>query len=90
VSEGIFRLALERNQAIEARTAHYRRSFEAYGLDYAKGFVASDQGRAPRWYLIIKQAVRKFLGTGLAVEAAHQYLTSTGLDPFSCGRELFQ
>lgn len=89
MSEGMFRLALHRNQMTAARLASYGERFEQRGIEYTRGFLASDQGRAPKFYLKLKRQVRVFFGFGLMFESAHLVLADAGLDPFACGRELY-
>lgn len=87
---GLFALALERKRAVETRLIARRHRLEARGVEYATGFLANDQGRAPQWFLKFKRGLRELLGVGLALEAAYQYLADSGVDPYACGREFYR
>ena len=86
MSVGLFELALERRRAIQSRILDHRHEFEMRGVAFVEGFLAGDQGNAPRWFLKLRREVRSFLGTKLAVEAGHQYLADAGLDAIACGQ----
>ena len=87
---GLADAVLERNRVIDQQVSNYRRRFEARGLEYVRGFVAAEQARAPVWYLKCRYHLRFLTGTGLALEAAYQYLSDAGIDPFTCGGDFFR
>src|SRR4051812_37184889 len=60
--------------------------FERLGVEYTKGFLAARLRRKP---YRLGHFLLKYGYLGVAAEAAAKMLETHGIDPYSCGRELY-